>query len=74
MASGGPEPGLFGGRTGMGPGGMGGGRTGRPQPRGASTQYRLRVSLGDAATLTAPARGCLAVLAYRMEKHGIRRP
>ncbi len=43
--------GLFGGRTGMGAGGMGGGRAGRPQPRGASTQYRLRVSLGDAATL-----------------------
>ena len=45
--------GLFGGRTGMGGGGMGGGfgRGGRPQPRGANVQYRLRVTLPDAATL-----------------------
>lgn len=40
--------GLFGGRAGMG-GGMGGGR-GRPQPRGANVQYRLNVSLPDAAS------------------------
>jgi DnaJ-class molecular chaperone len=45
--------GLFGGRGGMGAGmgaGMGGGR-GRPQPKGANVQYRLNVSLPDAATL-----------------------
>ncbi|HMO69432.1 MAG TPA: DnaJ C-terminal domain-containing protein [Novosphingobium sp.] len=44
--------GLFGGRGGMG-GGMGGGFGGRgprPQPRGANVQYRLSVSLADAAT------------------------
>lgn len=44
--------GLFGGRGGMG-GGMGGGFGGRgprPQPRGANVQYRLCVSLADAAT------------------------
>lgn len=45
--------GLFGGRGGMG--GMGGGggfgnRGPRPQPRGANVQYRLSVSLADAAT------------------------
>lgn len=45
--------GLFGGRGGMG-GGMGGGFGGSqrrgPAPRGANVQYRLRVSLTDAAT------------------------
>ncbi|MGN6357567.1 MAG: DnaJ C-terminal domain-containing protein [Novosphingobium sp.] len=41
--------GLFGGRGG-GFGGFGGGR-GRAAPRGANVQYRLRVSLPDAATL-----------------------
>ena len=49
--------GIFGGRgTGMGggPGGMGGGR-GRAAPRGAILQYRLSVSLPDAARL-APQR------------------
>ncbi len=40
---------LFGGRGGMGAGPRGG-RT-RPAPRGASVQYRLKVSLTDAATL-----------------------
>lgn len=38
--------GLFGGR-----GGMGGGPRGRPAPKGANVQYKLRVSLPDAATL-----------------------
>lgn len=55
--------GLFGGRTGGagmggGPGGMGGGMGGgraRAAPRGANVQYRLSVSLPDAATL-APQR------------------
>jgi len=48
--------GIFGGRGGMGGGGMGGGggfagtRT-RAAPRGANVQYRLAVSLPDAATL-----------------------
>lgn len=41
--------GLFGGRGG---GGFGGGR-GRPAPRGGNLQYRLQVSLPDAATLAA---------------------
>jgi DnaJ-class molecular chaperone len=49
--------GLFGGRAGMG--GMGGGNArggprgarGRPPPRGGTVQYRLAVSLTDAATL-----------------------
>lgn len=41
--------GLFGGRGGMG-GGMGGGR-GRAAPKGATAQYRLGVSLPDAALL-----------------------
>lgn len=41
--------GLFGGRGGMG-GGMGGGQRRGPAPRGANVQYRLRVSLTDAAT------------------------
>jgi DnaJ-class molecular chaperone len=40
--------GLFGGRGGSG---MGGGGRGRAAPRGASVQYRLAVSLPDAATL-----------------------
>lgn len=40
--------GLFGGRGGMG-GGMGGGRS-RAAPRGANVQYKLGVSLTDAAT------------------------
>jgi len=45
--------GLFGGRGGMGGGARGGQRGPRPQPapRGASVQYRLRVSLTDAAIL-----------------------
>ncbi len=46
--------GLFGGRGGAGPGGMGGmgGRTrSRAAPRGANVQYRLSISLTDAATL-----------------------
>ena len=44
--------GIFGGRSGMGGGGGGftGGRT-RAAPRGANVQYRLGVSLPDAATL-----------------------
>ncbi len=42
--------GIFGGRGGAGPGGMGGGR-GRAAPRGANVQYRLSISLTDAATL-----------------------
>lgn len=42
--------GLFGGRGGGGFGGFGGGR-GRAAPRGANVQYRLKVSLTDAATL-----------------------
>jgi len=44
--------GLFGGRGGMG-GASGGprGARGRPPPRGANVQYRLAVSLTDAATL-----------------------
>lgn len=43
--------GLFGGRGGGGGfGGFGGGR-GRAAPRGANVQYRLKVSLTDAATL-----------------------
>ena len=49
--------GIFGGRSGGmggGPGGVGGGR-GRAAPRGASVQYRLSVSLPDAARL-APQR------------------
>jgi DnaJ-class molecular chaperone len=48
--------GLFGGRGagGAGFGGFGGGR-GRAAPRGANVQYRLKVSLPDAATL-APQR------------------
>lgn len=41
--------GLFGGRGGMGAG-MGGGPRGRAAPRGASVQYKLGVSLPDAAT------------------------
>lgn len=41
--------GLFGGRGGMG-GGFGGGQRRGPAPRGANVQYRLRVSLTDAAT------------------------
>lgn len=41
--------GLFGGRGGTGGGGFGG-RGPRPQPRGANVQYRLSVSLADAAT------------------------
>lgn len=41
--------GLFGGRGGMGGGGFGG-RGPRPQPRGANVQYRLSVSMADAAT------------------------
>ena len=44
--------GIFGGGRGGGMGGgMGGGR-GRPAPRGANVQYRLSVSLPDAATLS----------------------
>ena len=46
--------GLFGGRGGMGGGGMGGGGR-RAAPKGANVQYRLKVSLTDAATL-APQR------------------
>jgi len=42
--------GLFGGRGGFGGGGMRGGRT-RPAPKGANVQYRLSVSLPDAARL-----------------------
>lgn len=44
--------GLFGGRGrgGMGGGGMGGGQ--RAAPRGANVQYRLQVTLPDAATLS----------------------
>ncbi len=46
--------GLFGGRGGMGGGmgggGMGGGPRGRAAPRGANVQYKLGVSLLDAAT------------------------
>jgi DnaJ-class molecular chaperone len=42
--------GLFGGRTGGMGGGMGGARP-RAAPRGANVQYRLRVSLTDAARL-----------------------
>lgn len=43
--------GLFGGRGGgMGGGGMGGGGRHRAPPRGANVQYRLAVSLPDAAT------------------------
>ena len=42
--------GLFGGRGGMGGGGFGGQRRG-PAPRGANVQYRLGVSLPDAALL-----------------------
>ncbi len=38
--------GLFGGRGGMG----GGGSRGRPAPKGANVQYRLSVTLPDAAT------------------------
>jgi DnaJ-class molecular chaperone len=45
--------GLFGGRGGgFGGGGFGGGRA-RAAPRGANLQYRLQVSLPDAATLAA---------------------
>jgi DnaJ-class molecular chaperone len=40
--------GLFGGRGGAGGGGFGGAR--RPAPKGASVQYKLGVSLPDAAT------------------------
>lgn len=45
--------GLFGGRGGGGFGGFGGGGSARSRaaPRGANVQYRLRVSLTDAATL-----------------------
>ncbi|MFN3516036.1 MAG: DnaJ C-terminal domain-containing protein [Novosphingobium sp.] len=42
--------GLFGGRGGMGGGGFGGQRRG-PAPRGANVQYKLGVSLPDAAIL-----------------------
>ena len=44
--------GLFGGRGGGGGfgGGIGGGARARPAPRGANVQYRLNVSLTDAAT------------------------
>ncbi len=45
--------GLFGGRGGMGGGGMGAGMGGgraRAAPKGANVQYRLRVTLPDAAT------------------------
>ena len=42
--------GLFGGRGGMGGGGFGGQRRG-PAPRGANVQYKLGVSLPDAALL-----------------------
>lgn len=42
--------GGFGGAGGAGPGGFGGTRT-RAAPRGANVQYRLAVSLPDAATL-----------------------
>ena len=41
--------GLFGGRGGAGAGGFGGAR--RPAPKGANVQYKLGVSLPDAATL-----------------------
>jgi DnaJ-class molecular chaperone len=41
--------GLFGGRGGMGSSG-GFGARGRPAPKGANVQYKLRVSLPDAAT------------------------
>lgn len=41
--------GLFGGRGGMGAG-MGGGPRGRAAPKGANVQYKLGVSLPDAAT------------------------
>jgi DnaJ-class molecular chaperone len=48
--------GLFGGRGGGGGfGGFGGGGRSRPAPRGGNLQYRLSVSLPDAATL-APQR------------------
>ncbi len=50
--------GLFGGRGGMGGGmggGFGGGQRRGPAPRGANVQYRLRVSLTDAA-IQAPQR------------------
>jgi len=50
--------GLFGGRGGMG-GGFGGGQRRGPAPRGANVQYRLNVSLTDAA-LQAPQRITLA--------------
>jgi DnaJ-class molecular chaperone len=43
--------GLFGARGGGGARGAGFGGRSRPQPRGASVQYRLSVSLPDAATL-----------------------
>lgn len=42
--------GMFGGRAGGASGGFGGGRS-RAAPRGANVQYRLGVSLPDAATL-----------------------
>ena len=44
--------GLFGGRGG-GFGGFGGGGRSRPAPRGGNIQYRMSVSLPDAATLAA---------------------
>jgi DnaJ-class molecular chaperone len=44
--------GIFGGRSGGPGGGFGGGRQ-RAAPRGANVQYRLSVSLTDAATLAA---------------------
>lgn len=50
--------GIFGGRGGGGPGGFGGTRQ-RAAPRGANVQYRLSVSLPDAATL-APQRVTLS--------------
>lgn len=50
--------GLFGGRGGMG-GGFGSGQRRGPAPRGANVQYRLNVSLTDAA-LQAPQRITLA--------------
>jgi len=44
--------GLFGGRSGGAGPGAGFNARGRPKPRGATVQYRLGVSLPDAATLT----------------------
>ncbi len=43
--------GLFGGRGGPTGGGFAGGGARRPQPKGANAQYRLAVTLPDAATL-----------------------